>query len=587
MNASNSKIFLNHVGFKKNVRKSIYTVENLSDSFQVEKMIDCKFEEIFRGKLSKVQAVGGEMYSGDFTDVTDPGIYRIRVGNFNSRIFTIDEKLHDSIQRTLFNFVTQQSCGTNVGWAGACHTGDQVKLANGEVRDLSGGFHQSSDLRKWSWGISLGMIGLLEYALLAKPLWNSGEIEREIRNGCDYYLKLISDEGYIIDSCFIPVDDNGLELPRSDENHLMIHGKGYSDQSISWNSREFYDRPTASPAHWFTIRFLSLASRYFRDRDKSYSDKCLANATKIWKFMEKHAERTYNYDLPMYPPLGHDPLPKWWVPFYENSTLEIAGRAAAGIELKLALGTPDFDTRITEDINALCRMQITGTNSIADGAFWEGKDSRLANNFHYFFSTNVPTALCKAIQTMPNNEFLSNWKNCLALVCNQYLQTNELNGFRRAHGTMFTEDAFQSGACFSFSEELLNDNPEAYFAGNVAQDKIYFKYFSFCYNLDLAAVGIVLKHASKIFNTLKYEHAAQNQIDWLLGGNPFDASSIEGIGYNNPHRGVFGEFFPPVPQIPGGVYTGITAHSFTEEAYGLECEYDLPETTWLMHLLQL
>ena len=60
-----------------------------------------------------------------------------------------------------------------------------------------------------------------------------------------------------------------------------------------------------------------------------------------------------------------------------------------------------------------------------------------------------------------------------------------------------------------------------------------------------------------------------------------------GLGYNNPHRGVFGEFFPPVPQIPGGVYTGITEHAFLEEAFGLECEYDLPETTWFMHLLAL
>jgi hypothetical protein len=232
-------------------------------------------------------------------------------------------------------------------------------------------------------------------------------------------------------------------------------------------------------------------------------------------------------------------------------------------------------------------LQIKGTNSNADGAFWEGNSERLANNYHYFYTTNVPTSIYKGINAFKDHKDANIWKESLRLLSDQYLKISETNNYRRIYGSMFTKDIFETGACFSFSDALVDDKSEIFKAGSVDGQDVFYKYYSFCYNLDLSAIGIVLKNAAKIFDDVKYELAAQNQIDWILGANPFDASSVEGLGYNNPHRGVFGEFFPPVPQIPGAVYTGITEHAFLEEAFGLECEYDLPMSTWFMHLLAL
>lgn len=71
---------------------------------------------------------------------------------------------------------------------------------------------------------------------------------------------------------------------------------------------------------------------------------------------------------------------------------------------------------------------------------------------------------------------------------------------------------------------------------------------------------------------------AQRQLDWVMGCNPFDASAIEGVGYNQPLRGLFGEFFPSTPQIPGAVSIGFQFASFDPNLYG-NCgpnEYDMP-----------
>lgn len=583
----NPAIILNHIGFRSDARKTAYVDLDSTDIFHIERLQDCLFIEVFSGSLISSGDSKDSRRVADFTQLNVEGIYRIRVGNRNSRIFVIQDSLDLHILRTLFNFVTLQSCGSDLGWNGPCHLDDSILLGSGENRSLVGGFHQSSDLRKWSWGISLGMIGLIQFALNQDPLWNKGEIEREIRNGCDFYLRLILDDGSLIDSVFVPVDASGNSLDRHDPEHLAIHGVGYQDYSLLWNRREYYERPTASPAHWFTIRFLCLASRYFSPIDLVFGKECLAGAERIWKFMEEKASSTYNFKIALFPPLGHEPLNKWWTPLYEGSAIELAGRACAGIELAAAKQSEAYDLVIKESLDALCDLQITGTGLLVDGSFWEGNRERLANNYHYFYTTSVPTSLYMAIEELDGRIDTQRWKNALRVIADQYVAIGRTNTFGRIQGTIFTEDVFEQGANFSFSEELADSKPVNYSAGEINGTQFSYKYFSFCYNLDLAAAGIVLKKAATILGDFGYLGAAQNQIDWIMGSNPFDASSIEGLGYNNPHRGVFGEFFPPVPQIPGGVYTGITDQAFTEEAYGLECEYDLPETTWLMHLLSI
>ena len=87
----------------------------------------------------------------------------------------------------------------------------------------------------------------------------------------------------------------------------------------------------------------------------------------------------------------------------------------------------------------------------------------------------------------------------------------------------------------------------------------------------------------------RYFDVACRQIDWVLGCNPFDASTVEGVGLNQPERFVNGnEFFPPTPQIPGAVMTGIFGdNNDNPEPFrnNSSVEYDMPPTAMLMWLL--
>jgi GH18 family chitinase len=63
---------------------------------------------------------------------------------------------------------------------------------------------------------------------------------------------------------------------------------------------------------------------------------------------------------------------------------------------------------------------------------------------------------------------------------------------------------------------------------------------------------------------------AQDQLDWILGENPFDVSMLHGTGRNNPEYMFFGSY--EYSAAPGGIVNGITS-GFKDER---DIDFDLP-----------
>jgi hypothetical protein len=55
----------------------------------------------------------------------------------------------------------------------------------------------------------------------------------------------------------------------------------------------------------------------------------------------------------------------------------------------------------------------------------------------------------------------------------------------------------------------------------------------------------------------KLESFATDQLNWILGLNPFDSCMLEGVGHNNPAYGFFGTF--EYTNAPGGIVNGVTS----------------------------
>ena len=76
-------------------------------------------------------------------------------------------------------------------------------------------------------------------------------------------------------------------------------------------------------------------------------------------------------------------------------------------------------------------------------------------------------------------------------------------------------------------------------------------------NANLASAGVGLMKAANVLNDPKLKAVAQKQLDWIIGRNPFNSSTIISVGYNQPIQMVGSEFKPYTPLIPGAVMNGL------------------------------
>jgi hypothetical protein len=94
-------------------------------------------------------------------------------------------------------------------------------------------------------------------------------------------------------------------------------------------------------------------------------------------------------------------------------------------------------------------------------------------------------------------------------------------------------------------------------------------------NARLASVATAARLAERVFSTdaafsAQLETFATNQLNWILGENPFDSCMLNGVGRNNPPYMYFDSW--EFTNAPGGISNGITS-GFKDES---DIDYLLP-----------
>ncbi|HTD99804.1 MAG TPA: glycoside hydrolase family 9 protein [Mucilaginibacter sp.] len=123
-------------------------------------------------------------------------------------------------------------------------------------------------------------------------------------------------------------------------------------------------------------------------------------------------------------------------------------------------------------------------------------------------------------------------------------------------------------------------------------------------NARLSSMAAAARMAAGIFKDDKpfrdsLNSFALDQLNWILGLNPFDASMLQGTGHNNPAYGFFGTF--EYTNAPGGIVNGITSGFDNEDDIDFNLPYAktgkdsdwrwaeqwLPHTTWYLLAVSL
>jgi hypothetical protein len=545
------EILINHVGYPPKAGKFCLMKGDKPMKFYVLNMQTGKKD--YQGSMELKNGIIGEYLVGDFSAVKEKGTYQIVVGKKKSPPFSISENVYDDALQKCVTYFSIQRCGpSTTGYAAPCHVDDGRRLDTGPGRplephrDVSGGWHDACDFRKWVNFTLYGMTGLNRVAENMGNEWHRDQILEELRWGNRYFLNMQDESGFVMNYC--SGDDGGYltdNIPGTED-----------DRPIHTEPASFVHSGTDRTAQYVFIQAQAQTSRTFKSIDPEYSKKCLNAAIRCQAWCYQN--------------------------FYANTALEIGSALLAYMELYKASG----EKRFLEEAIVLARRLV-------DLQMKEPVDEKYG--IHGFFKTSTrdpePSrhgwhgpqhilGLCMLVETTPDHPDAKIWREAIRLYSEEFIaKLTTLHTFNLAPlGLYLSEDPGGNNKIGDYWVRYLSVT-----AGDAWDTGI---------NPKVASAGIGLLYASRILGNDNLKKIAQRQLDWIIGANPLNMSTVEEVGRNQPIRMINRKLKIP-PLIPGAVMNGIGGtldeQVHLEPGSWKECEYwTLPtsHTMWLMAELQ-
>ena len=523
-------VTMNQVGFLPGAQKTCVLAGEGSSAFAV---IGLESGEAgYRGALQASRGDLGAFRVGDFSALQDPGTYYVQAGGSRSYPFRIGHDVYDPILQMMVRYFSLQRCGLSAtGYLAPCHCDDGVRLDNGAHQDVTGGWHDASDLRKWVGATLYGMIGLARTLERLQPEWGTAILD-ELRWGNRYFLAMQEPAGYVMSHVGGDVaqhadsnrwTDNLVGEPGGQVATVAPLPGGSSAQVTVIGAQDDRVIQTAPldrfGQHTFCIAEATMA-RLTRQADPDYSARCLTAASRCldWCIASGFAETAGEYGAAI----------------------------GSAVALYRATGQSQFRDLAADSARRLAALQVK-----------EAVDSALpVRGFHRTSATNPEPyrdiwhgcwqiiGLCELIEALPGDVDAPAWRDAVALYARDYLLTLS----RRSAYAIVPFGLF------------AGHDP----GGNRRVGTYWYRYsmpprdWWVGINANLASAGVGLLKAARILQDARLSAIAQRQLDWILGANPFYASTVEDVGHNHPRQFVNShEFRPPTPRLPGAVMNGL------------------------------
>ena len=511
-------VFINQAGYHPRAAKYLVTKPEYTE-FEVLNVETNGV--VYKGKLEAGGKDLGDYMVGAFTAVETPGTYYIRAGKSRSFPFKISKYVYDEPMQLVVYYLSKQRCGNSTtGFMTPCHLEDGWRKDNrGEYKDVTGGWHDASDLRKWVHHTIYGMVGLLRMAETIRPGWDTGQVKDELLWGNRFFLNMQEPEGYVMRHV-------GGDLFRHGDSNRWTDNIMFND-----DDRGIETAPNSDLVQYIFVQVQAMMSR-FMSSDPEYSHRCLEAAINCFN---------------------------WCSDNVRNYTTGVAGSAVmAGIELYKTTGESkyiDFAYRMADLI--VSRQIPAGSASPVSGFFRNADESE---NFYRenAYTDYALTGLCKLVLAFPERQN-AKYIDAIKRYCDNYLMV------------IYNKNAFGLMPYEIYAKETPT--------GRQLDGGYWYKYFMnptlswwVGINANITGKGVGLAMASRILKDPKLLDVAQRQLDWVLGANPFGTSTMRGVGYEHPKFPTAygnnhylpappltggGEFIPPTPHIPGAVLNGI------------------------------
>jgi hypothetical protein len=472
---------------------------------------------------------------GDFSAIQSEGIYQVSIAGELSTPFFIRP---DVWRRTLpkaAGYYRYQRCGVEVpGVHPACHLDDARRRDNGQRVDVSGGWHDAGDLRKWIDVTMLNAIGLMRVARNLGAQWDAGgsglaPLLEEVRWGNRYFLKMQDSDGLVW------ADVAGGVNGDNSDNHWTDNRPGTADDRYLNPAKRGRNQ-----AMFVTVQ--AMAAQAFRASDEAYAKQCLAAAQRCWSASKR-----------------------------EGNTGDLAWWLLAALEMRAAVDRDPYTAEAAHLGGRLLAVQsadfVGGQKEVR--GFWHTSERDRDPYSDAVYSALPAIALLELGRALPQHPSAARWRDAVRLHLDEYVTPLA---------------AHSSYAIVPFGVFLGSPTAETYrpLAGDLTYR--YFmpvrkQFWWLGMTSHLECYALLLAEAAETFGRAQYRDLAYRQLEWVMGANPFGACLMTGEGMRNPYP--HSRF---VGLIPGGIMNGIAGNTKDAPILDMQNGFDWRTTEyWSPH----
>ncbi|HMQ87519.1 MAG TPA: glycoside hydrolase family 9 protein [Flavilitoribacter sp.] len=552
----NVDILVNQVGYMPGAEKVCLIKGECGAPFNV---IDIETQAvILSGNWTPFSGDFGTWSKGDFSAVSRPGHYYIQCDTLRSYPFEINSSVYHPAIDLIVSYFSRQRCGPSpTGYLSPCHLDDGIRMDNGKHQNVSGGWHDASDLRKWVGATIYGMIGLAK--AYETGVGDRAKILDELLWGNRYFLHMQEPDGHIMSYIGGDVQKHSDSNRWTDniigeetgELQMVKPNAGRSPHDMlirgTKDDRIIRTDPLDLTGQFNFITAEAMTARVVKRTDRAYARRCLKAAEDCFSWCLKN-------DTP-----------------YETG--ELGAAMLASLELYKTTKRPLY-----RDFAAL-QAKILRTRQAETGTlkgFYFTRQTKTEPYANIWNGCQALIALCDMVEAFPKHEEAPMWKDMIDGYARQYVQTlAEKNAFGMVPFGLYAGDDPGGGRRIGEYWYRYFMQPELDWWVGV--------------NANLASHGIGLLKAADVLGDKDLKALAQRQLDWIIGSNPFNSSTVVGIGYGHPKHFPGSSFSPLTPVIPGAVLNGLGGNHDDEPVIGNGdwqiSEYWTPMvayTLWLM-----
>lgn len=529
-------IALNHLGFLPDAPK-VVVVRAAGEGAPGEFILRDIASDAFSRTLPLKRAASdlGDCLAGDFTSVEREGMYQVTVAGERSVPFFIRR---DVWRRTLpraVGYIHAQRCGIEVpGVHPACHLDDARRRDNGAHVDVTGGWHDAGDLRKWMDATMLNGFALVEVARTLGEHWDPGgagiaPLVEELRWGNRYFLKMQDGDGLAW------ADTAGGVNGDNSDNH-------WTDNLVGTSDDRYINPAKPGRVQSMFVALQAAVSQVFRAADAEYASACLDAALRCWSAAQRGSS-------------AGDAA--WW--------------ARAALELNLATGRAVWEMHAAAHARQLLALQET---RFADGqklvrGFWRAGPHDPAPYCDAVHSSLPALVLAELAEAFPHHADAGRWREAVRLHLEEYV----LPMAARSAYRIVPYGLFAGSPTPERYRPLAGTLTYRYFMPAMKQ------FWWVGTSSHLGGYALLLARAARLFSRTAYRDLALRQLDWTMGANPFGACLMTGEGMRNPYP--HSRF---VGLIPGGILNGIGGNEKDEPVLDTENGFDWRTTEyWSPH----